>query len=51
MSYDLDGEKIFICINVQKYVPAADGESRDRTGSEQDEKTIIDTFKDRVYKQ
>ena len=44
MSYDLNGKKILICINVLKY-----GAGRDRIGSEKDEQTIIDTFKERVY--
>ena len=44
MSYDLNGKKILICINVFKY-----GAGRDRIGSEKDEQTIIDTFKERVY--
>ena len=44
MSYDLNGNKILICINVFKY-----GADRDRIGSEKDEQTIIDTFKERIY--
>ena len=43
MSYDLEGEKILICVNVEKY-----GGSRDRYGSEKDEKAIIETFKGRI---
>ena len=46
MSYNLDGKKIFICINVEKY-----GNGHDRIGSDRDEKIIIDTFKDRIYRQ
>ena len=46
MSYDLDGKKILICVNVLKY-----GYGRDRIGSEKDEKIIIDTFKDRINRQ
>ena len=49
--YDLDGTKILICINVKKYPPDPDtGRSRDRYGSEKDEKAIIETFKERIYK-
>ena len=44
MSYDLDGKKILICVNVLEYTPR----SRDRIGSEKDEKTIIETFKERI---
>ena len=43
MSYDLEGEKILICVNVLEY-----GNGRDRIGSEKDEKTIIETFKERI---
>ena len=50
--YDLDGTKILICINVKKYPPDPDtGRSRDRYGSEKDEKAIIETFKERIYRQ
>ena len=51
MSYDLDGKKILICINVVKYGRFGEHPSRDRIGSDRDEKTIIDTFKDRIYRQ
>ena len=52
MSYDLDGEKILICINVEKYPLDPDtGRSRDRYGSEKDENAIIETFKERIYRQ
>ena len=47
--YDLDGTKILICVNVEKYSPHPDGRSRDRFGSEKDEKMIIETFKERIY--
>ena len=43
MSYDLNGRKILICVNVVKY-----GSGRDRKGSEKDEKSIINTFQDRI---
>ena len=49
--YDLDGRKILICINVKKYPRDPDtGLSRDRYGSEKDEKAIIETFKERIYR-
>ena len=49
--YDLDGTKILICINVKTYPPDPDtGHSRDRYGSGKDEKTIIETFKERIYR-
>ena len=48
--YDLDGTKILICINVKKYPLDPDGRSQDRFGSEKDEKAIIETFKERIYK-
>ena len=48
--YDLDGTKILLCINVKTYPPDPDtGRSRDRYGSEKDEKAIIQTFKERIY--
>ena len=48
--YDLDGTKILLCINVKKYPLDPDtGRSRDRNGSEIDEKAIIETFKERIY--
>ena len=43
MSYDLNGRKLLILINVQNY---SDG--RDRIGANIDEKNIIKTFEDRV---
>ena len=46
--YDLDGTKILLCINVKKYPDT--GRSRDRYGSEKDEKAIIETFKERIYR-
>ena len=52
MSYDLDGKKILICINVKKYPLNPDtGRSRDRYGSEKDEKAIIQTFKEGIYRE
>ena len=52
MSYDLDGKKILICINVKKYPLNPDtGQSRDRYGSEKDEKAIIKTFKEGIYRE
>ena len=48
--YDLDGTKILLCINVKKYPLDPDGRSRDRHGSEKDEKAIIETFKERIYR-
>ena len=46
MSYDLNGAKVLISLNIQNY----DTEyRRDRVGSERDEKKIIDTFKERVF--
>ena len=48
MSYDLDGKKILICINVEKYGCGRDDQFRHRIGSEKDEKTIIETFKERI---
>ena len=49
--YDLDGTKILLCINVKKYPPDPNtGRSRDRNGSEKDEKAIIETFKERIYR-
>ena len=48
--YDLNGTKILLCINVKTYPPDPDtGRSRDRYGSEKDEKAIIQTFKERIY--
>ena len=46
--YDLDGRKILICVNVLKYGYGRDGQLRDRIGSEKDEKTIIETFEERI---
>ena len=48
--YDLEGEKVLLCINVRKYKPR-DGRSRNRNGSEKDEDAIIKTFKERIYSQ
>ena len=48
--YDLDGRKILLCINVKKYPLDRDGRSRDRYGSEKDEKAIIETFKERIHR-
>ena len=49
--YDLNGTKILLCINVKKYPPDPNtGRSRDRNGSEKDEKAIIETFKERIYR-
>ena len=44
MSYNLQGKKYLICINVIRY----DGPTRDRNGAEADEDKLIDTFKDSV---
>ena len=50
-SYDLDGTKILLCINVKRYPPDPEtGRSCDRDGSEKDEKAIIQTFKEIIYK-
>ena len=50
-SYDLDGTKILLCINVKRYPPDPEtGRSCDRDGSEKDEKAIIQTFKERIYR-
>ena len=49
--YDLEGEKVLLCINVKKYKPHPDGRSRNRNGSEKDEEAIIKTFKERIYRQ
>ena len=49
--YDLDGEKVLLCINVKKYKPHPDGRSRNRNGSEIDEEAIIKTFKEGIYRQ
>ena len=46
--YDLEGEKVLLCINVSKYRPR-DGQSRNPNGSEKDEDAIIKTFKERIY--
>ena len=49
--YDLDGTKILLCINVKEYpLDPNTGRSRDRNGSEKDEKAIIETFKERIYR-
>ena len=41
MSYDLNGEKVILSVNVINY----SGFNRDRNGTEIDEKNIINTFK------
>ena len=41
MAYDLNGEKYILSVNIVKYL----GINRDRNGTENDERAIIDTFK------
>ena len=49
MSYDLDGEKYILSINVIQYDRrAANGRKRDRDGSQIDEKNVLNTFKEKV---
>lgn len=43
MSYDLDGEKYILSINVKQY-----DRKRDRDGSQIDEKNVLNTFKEKV---
>ena len=47
MGYDLNGKRYILCVNVKKYI----GINRDRNGSENDERNIIDTFKVRIQKE
>ena len=44
MSYNLNGKKILIYVNVTKY-----DSKDDRLGADIDEKKIVDTFKEKVY--
>ena len=48
-NYDLNGEKILIVINVREY-PPKNGypKFKNRVGSENDCKLVIDTFEERV---
>ena len=49
MSYDLDGEKYILSINVIQFDRlTADGRKRDRDGSQIDEKNVVNTFKEKV---
>ena len=41
MSYDLNGDKYFICINITKY----DDNSQNRIGAEINTQKLIETFK------
>ena len=47
MGYDLNGKRYKLSVNVKKYI----GINRDRNGSENDERNIIDTFKVRIQKE
>ena len=47
MGYDLNGKRYILSVNVKKYI----GINRDRNGSENDERNIIDTFKVRIQKE
>ena len=49
MSYDLNGKKYILSINVQKYDLLAGEKRRDRDGSEIDEKNLVETFQDWVH--
>ena len=51
MSYDLNGAKILISVNIQNY-DTGDLRyyERDRVGSDGDEEKIIDAFKERVFR-
>ena len=44
MSYNLNGKKILIYVNVTKY-----DSKDDRLGADIDERKIVDTFKEKVY--
>lgn len=49
MSYDLNGKKYILSINVKQYdLLAANGRKRDRDGSEIDESNVVETFQDKV---
>ena len=47
MGYDLNGKRYILSVNVIKYI----GINRDRNGSENDERNIIDTFKVRTQRE